>query len=45
MPPKGTTARGLLVRSPNKQISSAVMRNPRITEEEVEFLVKKQKHI
>ncbi|MGE4497173.1 MAG: hypothetical protein AB7E48_04775 [Deferribacterales bacterium] len=33
-------ARGLLVRSPNKQISSAVMRNPRMTEDEVEFLVK-----
>ncbi|QAR32890.1 hypothetical protein EP073_05565 [Geovibrio thiophilus] len=33
-------ARGLLVRSPNKQISGAVMRNPRMTEEEVEFLMK-----
>lgn len=33
-------ARGLLVRSPNKQISGAVMRNPRMTEDEVEFLVK-----
>jgi hypothetical protein len=34
------SARNLLVRNPNKQISTAAMRNPKMTEDEVEFIVK-----
>lgn len=34
------SARGLLIKDSNKQVSLTVLKNPRITEDEVEFLVK-----
>jgi len=34
------SARSLLIKDPNKQISLSVLKNPRITEEEIETLVK-----
>lgn len=34
------SARGLLIKDPNKQVSLTVLKNPRITEDEIESLVK-----
>jgi hypothetical protein len=36
----GKEARGLLIRESNKQVSTAVLENPRITDGEVEFFAK-----
>jgi len=36
----GKEARGLLIRESNKQISTAVLENPRVTEGEIEFFAK-----
>jgi hypothetical protein len=38
----GKEARGLLIRESNKQVSSAVLENPRITDGEIEFFAKSQ---
>jgi hypothetical protein len=38
----GKEARGLLIRESNKQVSTAVLENPRITDGEIEFFAKSQ---
>lgn len=38
----GKEARGLLIRESNKQVSKAVLENPRITDGEIEFFAKSQ---